>query len=318
MTAETQTGRLRAFFTNRPIVCVLAGLCCIAWGGPYPGIKRGYELLAVGPDDITRQLLFAGYRFFIAGIVLLALVLVIHPKAFNIGRRAVGQLFILGLTQTTLQYVFFYWGMANTSGSRGAVMNGTSTFFAVLLAHFLYRNERLDFRRAAGCLIGFAGVMLVNIDDRFQIGFSPLGDGNVILAAFIFSAASIYGKELSRHMDAMFMAGAQLTVGGFLLLLPGYCSGVPLGRVTPEVAVVFAILIAISSFGFALWSVLLKYNEVGLISVFSFLTPVAGAVFSALYLGDSIGNWRFLAALVMVSAGIILVAKRKVAKAPAK
>jgi len=63
----------------------------------------------------------------------------------------------LGLTQTTAQYIFFYIGLAYTTGVKSSIMNSTTIFFSVLLAHFIYRNDRLSFNKVFGCLIGLAG-----------------------------------------------------------------------------------------------------------------------------------------------------------------
>lgn len=38
-------------------------------------------------------------------------------------------------------------------------MNATGTFFSVLLAHFIYKNDRLSMNKIVGCVVGFAGVM---------------------------------------------------------------------------------------------------------------------------------------------------------------
>lgn len=42
-------------------------------------------------------------------------------------------------------------------------MNATGTFFSVLLAHYLYKNDRLTLNKIIGCALGFVGVMVVNV-----------------------------------------------------------------------------------------------------------------------------------------------------------
>src|SRR5690606_39530862 len=78
------------------------------------------------------------------------------------GRQA-GQVALLGLTQTAIQYVFFYIGLAHATGVKSSIMNSTSVFFSVVLAHYLYADDRLNGRKALGCLIGFLGVVVVNL-----------------------------------------------------------------------------------------------------------------------------------------------------------
>ena len=60
-----------AVFRTRSSVFALATLCCFLWGSAYPAIKNGYALLHIAPSDIASQMLFAGWRFALAGLILL-------------------------------------------------------------------------------------------------------------------------------------------------------------------------------------------------------------------------------------------------------
>ena len=111
---------------------------------------------------------------------------------------------MLGIFQTTLQYIFFYIGLAYTTGIRSSIINGTGAFFSILLAHFIYKNDRLNVNKIVGCIVGFIGVIIVNLNgqDFFASSFSIQGEGFVMLAAFILSASSIYGKKITQNQDA--------------------------------------------------------------------------------------------------------------------
>ena len=62
---------------------------------------------------------------------------------------------------------------------------------------------------------------------------------------------------------------------------------------------------------FAIWTVLLKYNRVGQVSIFNFLIPVFGAVLSAIFLGESILELKNVVALGLVCLGIFLVTQER-------
>ncbi len=298
------------FFSQRKVVFLLAGLCCLLWGSAYPSIKNGYALFAIAADDVPSKMVFAGYRFVLAGLLLLLMAQLMHRPIFNLSRKNLRQIVTLGLTQTSLQYVFFYIGLAYTTGVKGSIMNGTGTFFSVLLAHFIYHNDRLSWRKVLGCTVGFVGVMVVNFgQDLLDFHFTLLGEGSVVLAAFILSAASIYGKNVSQHMDSIIMTGYQLAIGGLVLVLGGYFFGGTLTGFTWKASALLFYLALLSSVAFALWSILLKYNSVGSVTIFNFLIPVFGAVLSALFLGESILEWKNVFALLLVCTGIFLVTK---------
>ena len=44
-------------------------LCCLLWGSAFPCIKIGYRLFEVDAADTASQILFAGCRFTLAGIL---------------------------------------------------------------------------------------------------------------------------------------------------------------------------------------------------------------------------------------------------------
>lgn len=299
-------------YQSRTGVFLLATLCCLLWGSAYPAIKTGYVLFGIGKGDTAAQLLFAGYRFVLAGALLLGAAAAMGRPVLALKGRQWCQVALLGLTQTGVQYVFFYIGLAHASGVKSSIMNATGVFFSVVLAHFLYADDRLSHRKALGCLVGFLGVVVVNLGGtggHFDFDFRVMGEGFVTIAAFVLAAASIYGKRLSRDVDPLVMTGWQLAIGGLLLTGIGLAGGGHLVSATLPSAMLLLYLAVLSSFAFAVWSLLLKHNPVGLIAAFNFLIPVSGVLLSALFLGETLLHWSYLAALLLVCAGIWLVTR---------
>lgn len=298
---------------DRKVVFLLALFCCALWGSSYPAIKSGYALFDIAAGDIASKLVFAGWRFLLAGLLLLLCAALSSKALGGFSARALGHLAVLGLTQTALQYVFFYIGLAYTTGVKSSIMNATGTFFSVLLAHFIYHNDRLSVAKIVGCAIGFVGVMVVKVGGGLggllQVDFTLLGEGFVVIAAFVLAAASIYGKRISSGIDPIVMTGWQLAIGGAALLAGGYGSGGGLHGFTPASTSLLAYMVLVSSLSVSIWALLLKVNRVSTITAFNFMVPVFGAVLSALFLGESILEWRYGFALVLVCCGIWLVTR---------
>ena len=300
-----------SFFTRRKVVFLIASLCCLLWGSAYPAIKNGYALFNIAAGDIPSKLVFAGYRFILAGLVLLVIA-VFSKKTLRLDRRTMGQVALLGLTQTSVQYVFFYIGLAYATGVKSSIMNATGTFFSVLLAHWMYKNDRLSVNKALGCLVGFIGVMVVNFSaGLLSFDFTLLGEGFIVIAAFVLSAASIYGKKVSQHVDSVVLTGYQLAIGGLALLLIGFAAGGTLTGFTVKSAALLIYLVLLSSAAFALWTILLKYNRVSMVTVFNFMIPVFGTVLSALFLDERFLEWKNGVALLLVCGGIWLVTREE-------
>lgn len=295
-------------FTDAKFVAAIATLCCLLWGSAYPAIKIGYLLFTISSNDTASKILFAGYRFVIAGVILLILAQISGKSIFSFSKKNISRLFILGIIQTTLQYIFFYIGVANTTGVKGSVMNSTGTFFSVILAHYIYNYDKLTKTKAIGCMVGFIGVLIVNFNSELlRFSFNFTGDGFVVIAALVFSVSAIYAKKLTESMDVMVITGYSLFIGGILLVLLGEAFGGQVYHFTLTSSFTLLYLALLSSIAFSLWNLLLKYNNVGLVSVYNFLIPIFGSVLSALFLGETIFELKNIVALILVCIGIWMV-----------
>ena len=297
------------FYTNRRNIVLMAGLCCLLWGSAYPSIKVGYELFNV--NDIGGKLVFAGYRFTLAGAFIIVLEIIKRRSIISFNKKQLSQITLLGVTQTTLQYIFFYVGLSYTTGVRGSIINGTGTIISIILAHFIYKNDRLNFNKIAGCILGFAGVVIVNLNGQSLGGstFTFKGEGFVMIAAIIFAASAIYGKKITQNQEPAVVTGFQLFIGGIILTILGFVLGGTLVGFTVKSTVLLIYMALLSSVSFAVWTELLKYNKVGIISAFNFLIPIFGTLLSAIFLGENIFDIKILIALILVCYGIFLVYK---------
>jgi drug/metabolite transporter (DMT)-like permease len=312
-TKENFTLENNKIYTDKKFVAAIATLCCLLWGSAYPAVKSGYILFNIVSEDIPSKFVFAGYRFTLAGFMVLVVAQIYGKSIFRISRENFFKVFILGTTQTTLQYIFFYVGLANTTGVKGSILNSIGAFFSVILAHYIYHNDKLSKAKISGCVIGFLGVMIANFSsDLLNLSLRFTGEGFIIIAALIFSTAAIYGKRLTTTMDVMVVTGYSLFLGGILLTFLGLINGGEVTNFTVESSLLLFYMAILSSVAFSLWSLLLKHNKVGAVSVYNFLVPIFGAVLSSVFLGENILELKNIIALFFVCIGIWLVNKEKV------
>lgn len=289
-----------------------AFLCCFLWGSAFPVIKIGYDLWGIDGGETARIMGFAGVRFFLAGILVVLAGSLLRRRWLIPRVREIPKIFLLSLFQTIGQYVLFYLGLAHTKGVNAAVVDSLTTFFAILIASLVFRMERLSFRKMLGCVIGFAGVILINIDGS-GLSFDLLGDGLIALSALCYGVSSVMIKRLSTEHDTVLFSGYQFVFGGIAMVLIGvaFGSGAPVPGdgmdVTPALLVLLYLAV-VSSVAYTLWGLLLKNNDVSLISVFGFMTPVSGVILSAILLGESGAlGWQHAVSLLLVSVGIVVV-----------
>ena len=306
------TDQNKNFFQKNINIIICCIFCTALWGSAFPCVKLGYELFNISVDDIFSKILFAGWRFFLAGIIVLLITACIQKKFPKLKKEAIKSVVILGFIQTTLEYIFFYIGLSYASGFKGAILNPTSTFMMVILAHFFYKDDKLTFRKTLGCIVGFLGIIIVNLSGDVNSQSSFLGEGCLIISALAFAIGSIISKEATKiESNPMIVTGYQLLIGGFILIVFGLIGGGKLQVTSTSAFMLFLYLALLSSIAFSLWTTLFKYNPVSKVSIFNFLTPIFGTILSALILSENVFNLKNISALILVCFGIYIVNKPK-------
>lgn len=290
-----------------PAKAVLASVFCnILFGSAFPMIKLGYEFFGIS-DDVFSKILYAGIRFFASGVIIFMIDSVSRKRLSAVRKQNLLNVILLGITYTFLQYTFFYVGLSNTTGASGSVVNSASVFVAIILAHFLYPDDRLNFKKIVGCTLGFLGVALACFAGGEFSGVRFRGEGFILIAGIFFVIGSIINKKASRLDGSFTITAYNLLIGGFFLIVTGLLGYNGEITVTPEGIFVLLYLIMVSSVGVTIWSTLLKSYPIGKISVYNFIIPVSGTLLSGLFLRENIFIWQYMVALLLVSVGILTV-----------
>jgi len=281
-------------------------VAALLWGSAFPAIKRGYVLLELAPESVPEVILFAGVRFFIAGVLLL-----MGAAIFRLGplpsRRQLGALLILGLIQTVLQYSTFYVGLAYTTGVKASVIVASGSFFLAALSPFFFKDDKLDRWRIGGLVIGFLGVLLANLsrDTGGVLGGSWIGDLLILVTGICSAVASLLGKRLVQDLHPVVMNGFQITLGSIVLL----AASLPFAEVTLsvpslELTGLTAYLALVTAIAFTVYYLVVKYHDLSRVAAYRFLIPVSGVVLSALLIpGERLG-WQLIGAALLVAIGI--------------
>ena len=299
------------FFAKNYIVCLCALFCCLLWGSAFPCVKIGYSLFGIDTKSAPSLMLFAGMRFSLAGVLVIISGSLISrrfliPKAKNLWRIGV-----LSVFQTVAQYTFFYIGLANVSGVKSSVLNGLGVFFTIIAACFIFRTEKFNLVKLAGCILGFAGVILINLGGSFTFDFTLTGEGFVIFSGLSSAFAAGLVKIFSKSENTAALCGYQFLCGGIILALIGLISGGEINPTGVGSGFMLLYLAFLSACAFTLQGVLLRYNPVSKVAVYKSTNPLFGAVFSAVILGESdqLLSVFTLIALILVCLGIFIINK---------
>lgn len=295
------------FFTKPINILLLAIVATALWGSAIPVIKIGYGAYAIEGDDVASKLLFAGIRFFFAGLMVIIYDCILKKRLAVPEKNQWGGIMCLSVVQTVLEYIFFYLSLTYLSGVKGSILNSIGNFFAVILAHFAFTNDKLNLKKVIGCVLGFGGVVLCCFEQGMDFSFTFRGDGFILIAAFCFALGSVITKKITANAESVMITGWQLAIGGAIITVIGLAFGGHLKAPDIRAVLIMVYLAMLSAVAFTVWAALLKYNPVGKISIYCFLNPVFGVILSGILLGEDIFNLRSLLSLVLVSLGIYVV-----------
>lgn len=296
-----------SIFQRRLWVVIFALSIAVAWGWAFPLLKLGFDEFGIAQDMTASKILFAGLRFATAGIIIL-IIAAATGKSFKVSASSWAWPYIIcfALLNTTLHYTFFYIGLSNSAGARAAILNSLGTFILVLMACMVFKSDKLTSKKITGCLIGFAGILILNLGGNESGRFTLNGDGMIIINTICTATAGLLTRGVSRRIDIFVGTGYSLAIGGALLIIPGLTFGGTLPSVTPSGIAILATLVAISAVCFAIYNKLLSCNPVGKIAIFNSLIPIVGAMTSCLCLGETF-YWKYLISALLAATGIYII-----------
>lgn len=297
-------------------VALLAFLAAFSWGWAFPLVKLGFAEFGIAQDMTASKMLFAGLRFGLAGVIII-LIAILTSRSFNYKETAPkgnvrNALFLLlfALLNTTLHYAFFYVGLSYSQGARAAVLNSMSVFTLVILACVFFKSDKMTYRKLLGCVIGFTGILTLNVGGKQSGAFTLLGDGLIILNALCGAFAGLLTRGVNKRIDVFVGTGYSLAVGGLLLIIPSLLMGAMLPHVSLWGLCILALLIGISTIGFTLYNKLLTCNPIGKVAIWNSLIPVVGALTSCLCLGETFYP-KYIFAAGLATLGIYIINQGK-------
>ncbi|MGJ8697685.1 MAG: DMT family transporter [Verrucomicrobiaceae bacterium] len=280
-------------------------ICALLWGSAFPVIKNVYAHWE--SQSLERSLplifLFAGIRFSISG---LGLLLFGKNTAAELRRTPWKLLVSFALTQTFVQYVFFYQAVAASSASLAALLVATGSFWWMLLSPLIRKTPWPTAMQWLGLLIGGTGVSLAV--------YAPgAGAGNPLLGALFMLTATASGAiaillfhRLKPTISSINATGISLFAGGLSLTAVGFQAfGSVEEMLTGPVLGSTIWLAFVSAAAFSIWNHLSTVFPVTLLASYRFLIPICGVIEALLFIPGESAGWGLLLGSVLVILSMI-------------
>jgi drug/metabolite transporter (DMT)-like permease len=284
----------------------------LIWGSSYLFIRIGVE--QVPPF----QLVFI--RTAIAAVGLTA-VAYARGKRLPTDWPGVRALLVLGVFNTVFPFALITWGETQIESGLASVLQGTTALFALVLAHFAFVDERITWRKLAGLVLGFLGVVIL-ASRSTATETTPtdswmhlLGQVAILLSSLCYAVGGAYSRKVMQQrlepivLSAGAMLVAAIVTGLIAYLSPGMGGPAParLGDLSPSVLGAVLALGVVNTFGaYLLFYPLVSVLGASRTSMVTYVIPVVGVVLGALFLGEVV-DVRLLIGGVLIVGSIALV-----------
>jgi drug/metabolite transporter (DMT)-like permease len=273
-------------------------LLCLIWGSTWLFIKIGLEDLP--------PLSFAGMRFVLAALILLAIVAV---KRSPLPRRRSDWTLVVvtGVLAFTLNYGLLFWGEQHVSSGLAALLQATIPVFGLAFAHVVLPDEPMTALKVAGVLLGVTGVAVIFSNQLTVSGPMALWGSLAIVAGGVCMAfANVLVKARGGHLDTAVLSAGQMLCGLVPLLVVGWVvEGNPFmfHWTARAVASLLYLTVVGSVIAFLLYYWLVRHMAVTTTMLIALVTPFFAVILGLVVLDERL-TWRTLAGGALIVAGI--------------
>jgi drug/metabolite transporter (DMT)-like permease len=227
-----------------------------------------------------------GLRVVLAAVVLLPLVLIRRQLREVLTHwRSIA---LIGVLHYAIPFCLYAYAMLTLSAGYSSLVNAAAPLFAGLVAR-LWLGERLDASRAAGLVLGLAGVALLVGDKLTMAGDQDaIAVSATLLAAFCYGFAAVMAKRRLAGVSPTAVAGGSMSAAAIALLplsvwlwpdLP------PSANAWGMAALLGVICTAVA---FVLYFRLIASVGPSKSITVTFLIPLFAVAFGALFLGEKV------------------------------
>lgn len=300
------------FIKSKKGAIILGIFTALLWGSAIPMIKMLYQLLEVPGDDTGAKILIAGLRFFIAGLLVLFVMKFITKEKVDKTKINYKFLIIIALVQTTVQYIFYYIGLSNTSGVKASIIQASNAFITVILSIILITDEKLTLNKVIALIMGTLGILVVNMQKGSDLTFSLKGEGYVLIATVLNALATVLVRKYGKGENSFVLSAGQFLIGS----IPMIVLGMAMIKMDMNFTLASGLLLLYGSFisatAVSIWFLLLHYHGSSEIGIYKMLIPIFGSILSVLILNE-VFTIRLLIGMILVIGGTLVlnISKRR-------
>lgn len=283
---------------------LLALLVMALWGSLFPAVKIGYAAFGIQSSSVADILMFAAMRFSVCGGIV-CLFCIARRKAMPAPTgKALGNILLIGVFAIVLHYATSYVGLSMTDSSKTALLKQAGALIYICVSFLFFQDESFSIFKIIGAIVGFCGIVCINLTSgTVQFTF---GDILILCVSVCTVVSNILSRRSAQSCSPLWITGISQLFGGLVLLAVALGMGAGLPQFTEKGSLVFAYICAASITAYTLWYYILKTSELSKLFIIKFAEPLFACIFGALLLRENILRWQYLAAFVLICAGIMI------------
>lgn len=272
----------------------------LTWGATFMVIE-------IALTGITPFWLAAG-RIGFAAMLMLAVWGLRGGRLFLSGARDWPAMVFVGTFSSAVPFMLLSWGQQYVTSGFAGVSMAAVPLMVLPLAHLLVTGEQMTLRRAAGFLVGFAGVVVLIGGQAFAstgAAMEPLGRAACLGAAGCYAVSSVVMRRLPA-VDPIGLATVLLLIGAAVVLPAAWIVEGPPPAVSGQTLAVLAVLGLVPTAGANILRVMvIRTAGPTFMSLVNYIVPVWSVVLGALVLSEALPP-ALLGALTLILAGVLL------------
>jgi len=275
------------------------------WGSAFFNIK-------IASADYTPMALAFG-RIFFAALVMIIYCFIrgVHLEAFGENWHWYAA---IGLVNLVLPFFFISFGIVKVQSNMAAILMSTAPIFAAILSHLFIPDEKINFLKFLGILVGFLGIVFLFSDDLLINSSNIFYAFMVILGPAFYTLGGLFSLRL-KHVKNEVVTSSILVWAVMILLPIMFIFENPLNlkpSLGPTISLFYLGVVA-TAIAWLMRFYILQKNGLVFQSQVAYIIPIFGLIFGYIFLQEKI-TYKIIVALIAVLISTYLIEKSKKSK----
>ena len=280
---------------------MLLVLLSVVWGGSF--FFNGIALREFPTLSIVTA------RVGLAALALLFLMKMLG-QGIQLNRQILKAFFGMSFLNNVVPFSLIVWGQQHIASGVASILNATTPLFTMLVAHWFTTDEKINPRRLLGVLTGMGGVgLMMGLDSMESSGFHLLGQSAILLAAFSYGLAVVYGKRFAQlEIPPLATATGQLCASSMILIPLTFWIDQPWTFAMPSIegmGSLLGIALLSTALAYVIYFRLLKTAGATNLLLVTLLIPVSAIILGVFLLDESLEP-QHLSGMAVISLGLLI------------